>query len=660
MSNQKNDNKKEDKNKDMIIFPQKNIKSDFIYFKEEILKEVSQFEKNFSKQNQEIKDNLKEKIILYDSSIDKLKSQLKELSDLVANNKYLKEHVDKLSDFKNEVLDLRGSNQIKLNIFEKETQNNIFRINNIINNSILYPGIIGNNSKFKTFHEYIDFTLTELSTTKSFRNGIEFDFKSFKAKIDKALSSLKLKIETSFNSANQLVKRGLLENENKIKDFIQGKLFDVEVKNKELESKIEKSIDELNTGINNMNNKSNEIFKKLDEEISKFKLEKNMIYKSIDECNNNYNEIKNNINNLENLIKSQNKDNNMELEVEKIKKEIINMDRDIIEKKLNLENNKNIKTDFIETSALESKSPLKINIIEKKTEPNNKNENKNISPILKKRRLSNNNGILEKKFDDKVIENKTKLLKLGKNKKIKNNSFVKNINNKEEAQIIKSQEMNIDEIDSKNLLLSDKELNNKQISTNKFKEDKNVNQKKKKRSFSYGKKKNEIKDPLKTILKLKIDLQDIDADFYSNANIDTQSKFKNKFQINDKDVENKIPLTSRENFVKEKNKINVLYKKDLIEHQNTIDFKNKKIKDALKIKSATLKYFKKTNSINKKEKNNYNLYKENSYRIKNFGKPLSPTTRNLNKEKNIDSPLNFNTFHKSNKNLNLFLNKEQS
>ena len=220
--------------------------------------------------------------------------------------------------------------------------------------------------------------------------------------------------------------------------------------------------------------------------------------------------------------------------------------------------------------------------------------------------------------------------------------------------------MNIDEIDSKNLLLSDKELNNKQISTNKFKEDKNVNQKKKKRSFSYGKKKNEIKDPLKTILKLKIDLQDIDADFYSNANIDTQSNFKNKFQINDKDIENKIPLTSRENFVKEKNKINVLYKKDLIEHQNTIDFKNKKIKDALKIKSATLKYFKKTNSINKKEKNNYNLYKENSYRIKNFGKPLSPTTRNLNKEKNIDSPLNFNTFHKSNKNLNLFLNKEQS
>ena len=37
MSNQNNDNKEEEKNKDILNVLQKNIKSDFIYFKEDIL-----------------------------------------------------------------------------------------------------------------------------------------------------------------------------------------------------------------------------------------------------------------------------------------------------------------------------------------------------------------------------------------------------------------------------------------------------------------------------------------------------------------------------------------------------------------------------------------------------------------------------------------------
>ena len=656
MSNQTKNIITEEKNIDMIIFSQKNIKSEFIYFKDEILKEVNQFEKNFSKQNQEIKDNLKEKIILYDSSINKLQNQLQELSQLVANNKYLKEHLDKLSDLKNEVLDLSGSNQIKLNILEKETQSNILRINNIISNSILYPGIIGNNSKFKTFHEYIDFTLTELSNIKSFRNGIDIDLKFFKERIDKSLSSIKLKIETLFNSTKQLVQKEILENENKIKDFIQAKLFDIEVKNKELESKIEKALNLLTKGINNMDNKSKEIFKKLDEETSKFKLEKSMIYKSIDKCNYNYNEIKNNINNFENLTNEQERGNNMKLGVKQIKKEIILMVRDIIEKKLNLNNDKNIKTDFIETSTLENKNLIKNNLLENKTRPNTVKDNKNFSPILKKRKLLNKYGILDKKLDEKVTEKKNKLLKINEDKKIKNNSFVKNIN-KNEAQIIKNPDMNKEEFDNQSLLHIDKGINNKKISTIKINENKNINQNKNKRSISCEKRMNEIKDPLKTILKLKIDLQDINADFYTNVNIDTQSNIMNKYKTNEKDREKKISLSNLSNFDKNKNKINVLYKKNLKKYQDSINFKNREIKDELKIKNATLNYLKNINSSNIKEKTNYNLYEENSYKINNIGKPFSPSSRN----KNIIGSSNiFNTFNKINKSLNLLLNKDQS
>ena len=333
-----------------LSMAQKSI--DMLYFKEEILKEVSQFEKTFEKQNKEMKDKLETKIKLYDSTIDKMKSQFQELSQIVATNSYLKGQIDKYEQFKQDIIDLSGANQIKFSLLEKETKDNLFKINNIINNSVLYPRVIGSNSKFKNFHEYIDFTLTELTVTDNFRTRFDLDFKSFKAKIDKIIQALKLKIECTINSANLLVQNGLQESELKIKEFIQGKIFDIQIKNNELELKIEKAIKELNTGIYNMNNKTTDMSNKLNEEISKFIDDKKVLYKSIEECNNNNKEIANNIQNLENHVKLQEEN---KFNIENNKKEIIEIIKDVI-KEEKIEQNlilgdKNINVESFEASS---------------------------------------------------------------------------------------------------------------------------------------------------------------------------------------------------------------------------------------------------------------------------------------------------------------------
>ena len=110
-----------------LSMAQKSI--DMLYFKEEILKEVSQFEKTFEKQNKEMKDKLETKIKLYDSTIDKMKSQFQELSQIVATNSYLKGQIDKYEQFKQDIIDLSGANQIKFSLLEKETKDNLFKIN---------------------------------------------------------------------------------------------------------------------------------------------------------------------------------------------------------------------------------------------------------------------------------------------------------------------------------------------------------------------------------------------------------------------------------------------------------------------------------------------------------------------------------------------------
>ena len=681
-------NKNEDTNNSLrLSMAQKSV--DMLYFKEEILKEVSQFEKNFEKQNKEMKDKLDNKIKLYDSTIDKIKSQFEELSQIVATNTYLKGQIDKYEQFKQDIIDLSGTNQIKYNLLEKETKDNLFKINNIINNSVLYPRVIGNNSKFKNFHEYIDYTLTELTITNNFRTRFDLDFKSFKAKIDKIMQSLKLKIECAINSANLLVQNGLQESELKIKEFIQGKIFDLQVKNNELELKIEKALKELNTGIYNMNNKTTDLSNKLNDEISKFNTDKKVLYKSIEECNNNNKEINNNIQNLENQIKLQEEN---KFNIENNKKEIIEIIKDAIKEEKMEQNlnfgDKNINVESFEASSYESKKKKKnvdTNPIEKNTSNEKENEVRN-----NKYNSFDNKKLIEKATDKNglsFLKKKNNLINLNKKYKYKNNSYVKdssfNINNMNNIQKSHTNKEFFTNTNYNNFhKIKDSETNNVETNNNSIllvkesikgeKDEQKTLPKKvlklytnsKIKYLSSGKKLSEIRDPLKTILKLKLDLKDINAQFYSDINLDDlneKGKKNNKNLSREKTPEKNYPFTGRKF-----SDANIENQIDAIKYQNTVGIGDRKIKDALKLKSSTPKLMN-YNQKNESERNNENkifgkdlychnnIYKENSNsykRINNNFKLISPQSRLYDNQKKFILPEKIKTFLANNKNLN--------
>ena len=681
-------NKNEDTNNSLrLSIAQKSV--DMLYFKEEILKEVSQFEKNFEKQNKEMKDKLDNKIKLYDSTIDKIKSQFEELSQIVATNTYLKGQIDKYEQFKQDIIDLSGTNQIKYNLLEKETKDNLFKINNIINNSVLYPRVIGNNSKFKNFHEYIDYTLTELTITNNFRTRFDLDFKSFKAKIDKIMQSLKLKIECAINSANLLVQNGLQESELKIKEFIQGKIFDLQVKNNELELKIEKALKELNTGIYNMNNKTTDLSNKLNDEISKFNTDKKVLYKSIEECNNNNKEINNNIQNLENQIKLQEEN---KFNIENNKKEIIEIIKDAIKEEKMEQNlnfgDKNINVESFEASSYESKKKKKnvdTNPIEKNTSNEKENEVRN-----NKYNSFDNKKLIEKATDKNglsFLKKKNNLINLNKKYKYKNNSYVKdssfNINNMNNIQKSHTNKEFFTNTNYNNFhKIKDSETNNEEANNNSIllvkesikgeKDEQKTLPKKvlklytnsKIKCLSSGKKLSEIRDPLKTILKLKLDLKDINAQFYSDINLDDlneKGKKNNRNLSREKTPEKNYPFTGRKF-----SDANIENQIDAIKYQNTVGIGDRKIKDALKLKSSTPKLMN-YNQKNESERNNENkifgkdlychnnIYKENSNsykRINNNFKLISPQSRLYDNQKKFILPEKIKTFLANNKNLN--------
>ena len=320
----------------------------------------------------------------------------------------MKNEIDEWKIFKNEILDKLNTNKIQLNLLEKNSNDNILRIDKILNNTVLYPRLIGINSKFKSFHEYIDYTVEQLSTADNFRNKMDLDLKYFKAKIDKIIQALKLKIETSIYSANQLVQKRIKENENLIKDYINSKIFDMLIKSKEIENIIEKNKNESNSFIYNINNSLNV---RIEKEIEKIEEEKKLIYKDLNECKNKITDLKNEI-----KINEKNK-----LCKEEYKADLIEIIRNIMEEELipkfKIDNlDKKDKFDFIHTSDLDN------------NEFNDRNKSFDLEIKSKKNDMELfNKNIIENKICYDFKANRTNDIRLADSKKSNNEQKITNI-----------------------------------------------------------------------------------------------------------------------------------------------------------------------------------------------------------------------------------------
>ena len=392
-------------NKDNITNKdKKSIKDDIMFFKEEILKHISSLEKSFETQKEEIRSKINGKFILYDETLTKLNNNFNELKKKVEMNDYIKEQMDILDNFKNDIKKSTAEDNIKLVMLEKDVNNNFYRIDKLLNSSIIYPRIIGFNSKFKTFHEYIDYTLNQLTLFDMFKNKMEMDLNSFKSKIDKMIQSLKYKIECSISDSHQIVKNGVKENELILKEYINGKIFDLQLKDTELEQKINKYLQDITENLNSYQEKMKLFDEKIEEKmnLNSFYEEKISVYKSIEENKKEEEEIIKRINILEKYKETQEK--NL-LQSKNLERKIFrnysglniypgnNQEFDLLD--LNeggkITNNENVLNQEINETNVQSQNLEGNNIINSEIE--NKNNKGNNTNIINSPNLNNENKI---------------------------------------------------------------------------------------------------------------------------------------------------------------------------------------------------------------------------------------------------------------------------
>ena len=263
----------------------KNMKMDLLRFKDDILKDIRVIEIGLNKKYLKIEESVKEKISKFDLKIASLEQKIFELSNLITTDNLIKEKIESLNQFKEEMRDTIFKRRAKYNEFEKMVNDEINRINNILMDSVIYPGIIGPSTKFKTFHEFIDYLLMEINQLMFLKDKNGLDFIPYKKKIDQSIDAFRIQINNF--SSKQYLFNAINESEKKLKNLIEA----------------------YDDRLNNIKNENYNSIKKIDEMGKQIEILLKLKYllKEKENENNLYNNeiilIKNDINNINELLK---------------------------------------------------------------------------------------------------------------------------------------------------------------------------------------------------------------------------------------------------------------------------------------------------------------------------------------------------------------------
>ena len=240
------------------------LKMDMIHFQDEILRDMRQMQSKLDIKYAKSSDEMIEKLTKYDSKIKSLEKKVSELSNLITSDKSMKEKIESLFQFKEETQDTIFKRRAKFAEFEKKVNDDIDSINKIISNTVIYPGIIGKNTKFQSFHEFIDFCIQEITQLNFFKQKSGLDLGPFKKKIDGALDAFKIQMNNFYPKeiVNQMV-NDLEEKTNSNFKLIDDRIKDIRVENAEYSIEMQKKGEEMDKQIDNLRTAQRYIDRKL-------------------------------------------------------------------------------------------------------------------------------------------------------------------------------------------------------------------------------------------------------------------------------------------------------------------------------------------------------------------------------------------------------------
>ena len=301
-----NSNEIEKNKEDPFALNSKNIKMDLLLFKDEVLKDIKDMKKNITEKFNNTNNIITEKLESYDEKFDLYNEKILQLNKLIVEDKNIKDKVDKLMEAKLTFKDSILTHDIKLNHIEKDFNTKITQINGILSESVIYPNVIGGISKIKTFHEFIDYVLTQISQTNSFKEKNTSNLNSYKTKIENLIKRLQFQLDNLVKSNNEYTTKSVNESEEKIKNIFllyDEKIKSVRVENQNYASSLEQLYKDMKEELKKINNIKNNIYNKINNDIYNMKKDNYQVVKLFGNYKNEFNLLKDRFTKLSEFIK---------------------------------------------------------------------------------------------------------------------------------------------------------------------------------------------------------------------------------------------------------------------------------------------------------------------------------------------------------------------
>ena len=257
---------------DKILPNSQNMKQDILKFKDEILREMKLIKKAFTEKYDLFELLTKENFIKYEKELISQTDKINDLKSQFLGSDSLSKEIESIKDFKNKFSDTMLTLDIKITNLEKETKNDIYRIDNILTDSVIYTGIIGRTSKFKTFHQMIDYLLSQTSQNSTYREKNILDFNQIKKKISFIEQGMNNMRDNLAKDINFLFKQKMEECNAKLNDLVEEydkKILNARQKSIEFIQEIQNTVEKFKGQVDEYKIVKNKISDEIKEELNK-------------------------------------------------------------------------------------------------------------------------------------------------------------------------------------------------------------------------------------------------------------------------------------------------------------------------------------------------------------------------------------------------------
>ena len=300
------------------------LHSEIMQFKDEMLKNIRELERKIMTKVNKNQEDLSSDLNNITASLNSLKTNNNAIIDSITETKL---NFDKISHIESDLIKfhtaLNGQekkiNETMLDIsFMKEQYEKSF------SDALIVPGIIGKNCKYNNFNDYIVNINQEISRLKTEKEYSKKESRELKQKLEQGMKSMSNLVDSFVGRAKIYTdgtKKGIIE-------LMDTRISEFDSKNMELFSKFYKMDSDFNQkfekfdeNLNNLNLNTTEEIKKVEERLIKLNNNLEEIYKYINETKEELKYFKNNEekymneleqikNNFNNIIKTENNNNN--------------------------------------------------------------------------------------------------------------------------------------------------------------------------------------------------------------------------------------------------------------------------------------------------------------------------------------------------------------